>query len=211
MEIKRETNPDDAIFGYEDEAGVVRHFRRSNIKFHGQNADSYLLKLADDTWLLLTDFVVWARKPGKGVLLSESDAIQWLLRNGCTPPECNSFHELEIGLESGADPGIVASDRDPTETSEAGTTDLRPTGAVPPLILNPLQTQILKVLKGKALRTQALAGACGVEKNKLYQKLASGLHPIQELKDAGFVVLSSKIGYYRPDAPPPEVTQNSTQ
>lgn len=73
-------------------------------------------------------------------------------------------------------------DRDPTETSEAGTTDLRPTGAVQTVILSPLHQRILEVLEGKALRKDALVDACGC--GKLYKPSASGIRPLQKLRGA---------------------------
>lgn len=80
-----------------------------------------------------------------------------------------------------------------------------------PLVLDARQKRILEVLAGKALRAQAIADACGFEKNKLYQKRADGSQPLSELVDHRLVIKDRKVGFYRPDAPPPNVVQPGTQ
>jgi len=64
----------------------------------------------------------------------------------------------------------------------------------------PLQTGILEKLDGKAMRTRALAKCLGMDQPKLYKRGG-----IKELKEEGRVKLHSRIGYYRPDAPPPQL------
>jgi len=66
----------------------------------------------------------------------------------------------------------------------------------------PLQQEILNALEGKALRTDALANKLGVERSRLFQKPKGG---IMELKKEGFVESHPRLGYFRPDAPPPEL------
>jgi hypothetical protein len=83
-------------------------------------------------------------------------------------------------------------------------------GSAGSLILDARQERILEVLEGKALRAQTLADACGFEKNKLYQKRANGSQPLPELVEHGLVIKDRKVGFYRPDAPPQNVTQTGT-
>ena len=70
-----------------------------------------------------------------------------------------------------------------------------------PFIPNGFQEGILAVLNGKALRTDLLGVAVG-DRRRLYRP--GGL---KELRENGRVGLHSRIGHYRPDAPPPELAQ----
>jgi len=66
------------------------------------------------------------------------------------------------------------------------------------LVVNEFQRQILDALDGCALPKQGLAEkVCGGEGTRLYRK--GGL---KELRKAGKVLHQSRLGYYRPDAPP---------
>jgi hypothetical protein len=62
------------------------------------------------------------------------------------------------------------------------------------------QEAILEALEGKALRTDALAAKVG-DRRRLFR------HPggIKELIEQGLVKHHDRLGYYRPDAPPPEL------
>jgi hypothetical protein len=64
----------------------------------------------------------------------------------------------------------------------------------------PTQRAILTALDGVALRTAGLAEVLGGDRLALFR--AGG---IGELRDRGFVAHEPRIGYYRPDAPPPEL------
>jgi len=68
-----------------------------------------------------------------------------------------------------------------------------------PFIPTPFQRGILKALDGKALRTDALAAVVG-DRSRLFRR--GGLN---ELRDRGMVANHPAIGFYRPDAPPPEL------
>ena len=82
----------------------------------------------------------------------------------------------------------------------------RPASATPerttscnPFVPTPLQQSILNALDGKALKKQCLADAiCAGEASRLYRPGG-----IKELKDIGKVQHKYGVGYYRPDAPPP--------
>ncbi len=95
------------------------------------------------------------------------------------------------------------------EESIIGTSDDE--GSSGDLVLSPLQEEILRVLNGKGMRVETLAKACGVAKNKLYRKDHAGKQPLKELIELGCVIKDRKIGYYRPDAPPPQVIKSSTR
>ena len=68
-------------------------------------------------------------------------------------------------------------------------------------VLGPRQKSIMERLSGRAMRTRALAKELHIDQPSLYKR-----DGIKELKDKGLVKLHSKIGYYRPDAPPPELS-----
>jgi hypothetical protein len=68
-----------------------------------------------------------------------------------------------------------------------------------PFIPGVFQKAILKALDGKALRVDKLGAAVG-DKSRLYKH--SGL---KELRDRGLVNHHSRLGFYRPDKPPPEL------
>lgn len=69
-------------------------------------------------------------------------------------------------------------------------------------IPGPMQTAILKALEWKAMRSRALAKALKIDQPSLYRQ--DGL---KELIKFGRVKKQRRIGYYRPDAPPPEYAQ----
>lgn len=69
-----------------------------------------------------------------------------------------------------------------------------------PFVLTPFQTAILKALEGKALRTDPLA-------NKVNDRRRLFIHPggLKELQEQGLVAHHKRLGFYRPDAPPPQL------
>lgn len=93
----------DAIHTFEDVSGVIRYFRESSIKhfpYHDLDSDgkeTTLLMMIDGSCLLLREDLRNEGSPARGEFLSESDAVQWLLKHECTPPECESFEILEYG------------------------------------------------------------------------------------------------------------------
>lgn len=64
-----------------------------------------------------------------------------------------------------------------------------------------MQRGILDALNGKALRTDALASKVG-SRSRIFRR--DGIH---ELRHAGLVSHHKRIGYFRPDAPPPELAK----
>lgn len=72
-----------------------------------------------------------------------------------------------------------------------------------PFVPSPFQKAILEALEGKALRTDALGAAVG-DRGRLYK--TNGL---KELLERGIVEHHKRLGYYRPDAPPPELQEAS--
>jgi predicted Rossmann fold nucleotide-binding protein DprA/Smf involved in DNA uptake len=60
------------------------------------------------------------------------------------------------------------------------------------------QLAILDALEGKALKTESLVRASGVERRTLFRELP-------ELRERGLVQSHPRLGYVRPDAPPEEL------
>jgi hypothetical protein len=60
------------------------------------------------------------------------------------------------------------------------------------------QDDILAILVGKALRTDALVAILGCERSQFFRRPGG----IQELRENGLVDNHERLGYYRPDAPP---------
>ena len=73
----------------------------------------------------------------------------------------------------------------------------------PPFVPTPFQKGILEALDGKALRTDALGAAVG-DRRRLFKD--GGL---KELRDRGLVLRHARLGFYRPDAPPPQLTDGA--
>lgn len=76
-------------------------------------------------------------------------------------------------------------------------------GPPPPLttfVPTDFQQALLDHLKGKALRTDALANRLDCSSSRLFK------HPggIPELVEEGLVEHHKRLGYFRPDEPPPE-------
>lgn len=69
----------------------------------------------------------------------------------------------------------------------------------------PFQRGILQALQGRALRTDALAAEVG-DRSRLFRP--GGL---AELRDRGLVDHHPRLGYYRPDALPPELTEAANE
>jgi len=76
---------------------------------------------------------------------------------------------------------------------------------VEPFVPNALQGGILDALEFRALRTDALLSVVAADRSRLYKR-PGGIH---ELREHGFVGLHPRLGYYRPDAPPPELASQA--
>ena len=99
---------------------------------------------------------------------------------------------LKSGIRIRVDVPEEESRQRPSGPSPAPT--LPPTRFVP----TPFQKGILQALDGQALRTDDLAHEVG-NRRKLF------IHPggLRELQAQGLVAHHNRLGYYRPDAPPP--------
>ena len=64
---------------------------------------------------------------------------------------------------------------------------------------NAFQKAILAALAGKALMTDALGDAVG-DRSRLFKPGS-----LKELREHGLVEHHKRLGYYRPDVPPPEL------
>jgi hypothetical protein len=84
---------------------------------------------------------------------------------------------------------------------EAGLQRLLPK-APEPFVPTPLQKKILEALDGRALRSEPLANEIKTDKRKLYRQ-GKNLGPLDELEKYGLVTKHRRLGYYRPDRPPP--------
>jgi hypothetical protein len=73
-----------------------------------------------------------------------------------------------------------------------------------PWLPTAFQQSILDALDGRALRADALGDEVG-DRGRLYKKPGG----IQELRDHGLVAHHPRRGYYRPDAPPPELEDDA--
>jgi hypothetical protein len=71
--------------------------------------------------------------------------------------------------------------------------------AEPPFIPTDSQSSILTALEGRALTTDALANRAGIDRSTLFRR-PGGLH---ELRELGLVSHRDRLGFYRPDMPPP--------
>jgi hypothetical protein len=85
-----------------------------------------------------------------------------------------------------------------TVSSAAATLQKAPTESFVP---SPFQDSILAALEGRALRTDALGGAVG-DRSRLFKP-----HGLKELREQGLVGWHSRLGFYRVDAPPPQLSE----
>ena len=67
-----------------------------------------------------------------------------------------------------------------------------------PFVPSPFQKSIIDALNGRAMRTDALAAKIG-DRRKFFREK-------KELEERGLVAHHQKLGFYRPDAPPPELS-----
>jgi hypothetical protein len=71
-----------------------------------------------------------------------------------------------------------------------------------PFIPSVPQRAILEALEGRAYRTDALSAKARLPRSQIFRKPKGGL---AELQEQGLVEHHDRVGYYRPDAPPPEL------
>ncbi len=109
---------------------------------------------------------------------------------------------------------VLLAGREPGEVFDAASNYAMPARKKPndearrtdePFIATPLQAAILKALDGRALKKQPLADeVCKGEGTTLYRP--GGLKELRERKKVDH---KSRVGFYRPDAPPPDPTKRS--
>lgn len=75
------------------------------------------------------------------------------------------------------------------------------TPAPPPFVPTGTQEDVLAALAGKALRTDALAAKADVNRRTLFRQRGG----LPELREHGLVDWHPRLGYFRPDALPPEL------
>jgi hypothetical protein len=76
-------------------------------------------------------------------------------------------------------------------------------GKLSPFVPNAVQEAILEHLEGRAMRTDALASAIKIDRRDLFRKPGG----IEELRELGMLALHPRLGHYRPDFPPPELSE----
>jgi len=77
---------------------------------------------------------------------------------------------------------------------------------LPSFIPTDFQRDILLALKNKSLRTDAIAHKLNCGRSRLFADPGG----LPELQEQGMVSHHKRIGYYRPDAPPPELDGTGT-
>src|SRR5262245_10655037 len=102
---------------------------------------------------------------------------------------------LIIDLSAGTDDPVRLTVLPATLAASA-----RPANRESAFVPNAFQEGILIALDGKAMRTDALGGAVG-DRSRLFRKPMGGL---SELREHGLVEHHVRLGFYRPDAPPPD-------
>ena len=85
-----------------------------------------------------------------------------------------------------------------TATPAPGPASAAAPPVLPPFEPNEMQAAILESLAGVAMRTDALADATGYNRCSLFRKPGG----VAELQEQGLICHSKAAGYYRPDAPP---------
>jgi len=126
----------------------------------------------------------------------------------------------ELGLQT-----LLASrlesgeESQPVDTSanrlSSAPSDPLPDNDTEPFVLLPQHRSILDALNGKALRSECLAHTANLDKRSLFNrkrktgKIKLGLIP--ELTKHGLIRHHDRLGYYRPDAPPPELRPSGPQ
>lgn len=74
--------------------------------------------------------------------------------------------------------------------------------AAEPFVPNVIQRAVLDALDGKAMTSTKLGDLVG-DKRRLFKKPGG----LEELRAEGLVEHHSRLGYYRPDSPPPELEE----
>jgi hypothetical protein len=120
------------------------------------------------------------------------------------------LHDVsEAGFSSVADSFFVEEILPPNADIEAlRATPCRaaPVDGASVFIPDPVQEAILKALDGRALRKEALAKALRIDDSRnLYKRGKARKGPLSELMVLGKVENDRRLGYYRPDALPPQL------
>ncbi len=125
------------------------------------------------------------------------DAVLEFLR-ATTPEALSGAEDIIIDVHTGNGlPLLVLGIPRAACLTRVGTS--APAEAEEPFVPNSFQDDILDALEGRALRTDAIAAKVG-DRNRLFRP--GGL---KELQAHGYVAHHSRLGFYRPDAPPEEL------
>jgi hypothetical protein len=141
-----------------------------------------VLEVLADKGKRLTTTQLFAEMDARGMIFSESTVTKGLARECKVGDRLNSRRDAR-----GTGYGLVDwPDRDVVEFEP-----------------NALQADVLCALEGKALRTDALAREIGCDRTQLFRKPGG----VQELREHGLLDNDPGHGYYRPDAPPAELSK----
>jgi hypothetical protein len=108
---------------------------------------------------------------------------------------CNDDEWLRISTDAEREFFRAWKHKYPTGTPYTPSSQQQPNS----LVLTNHQCAILKALEGRALKKEELAEACKLDPSRLYRR-----GYLKELKGARLVLHKMGVGYYRPDAPPPD-------
>lgn len=95
---------------------------------------------------------------------------------------------------------LISAHRELIAIIETGLGQPELTGFVP----TPFQADVLSALKNRSMRTDALAHKLDCGRSRLFADPGG----LPELQEQGLVAHHKRIGYYRPDAPPPDQNQD---
>jgi hypothetical protein len=132
------------------------------------------------------------------------------LSNNGAPPSANGeltairreLRAIRRLLARQVAPVQVTINQPPLTINQPPPVPLPPSGQPKPFVPTLLQRDILRALQDKALRTDALAAACDVDRRQLFRP--GGL---PELRERGLVGHHRKVGFYSTGAPPPGIEE----
>lgn len=143
--------------------------------------------------------LVWASVQRAGAQRSEPRAAAPLLYAGQVDLKDERFARFGPSASEETDPKQPEQQTSVHQESE------------PHFVPLPAHKAILGALDGRALRTDALAAEAKLERRSLFDRKRKNKTTIcgylSELKDRKLVLKHTRLGYYRPDRPPPELKQ----
>ena len=109
-------------------------------------------------------------------------------------PSLPDPHDLAAALRA-----LIAANRAMADTIERLLP--QPAPQLPAFIPTDFQRDILSALKNRSMRTDALAHRLQCGRSRLFADPGG----LPELQEQGMVAHHRRVGYFRPDAPPPDL------